>query len=141
MGGSIHIHGTHSSIVDSVFVCRLTGRTKRSFLFENDEELREIVERDLERLREAGVSPTMGDIRCVTYGHLTRMTVWRLRQTWDWRHPTPERLERFAREMTTLADISATVRALGANAPHRRFGLAEEGHAFERDADADAVSF
>ena len=29
MGGSIHIHGTRSSIVDTIFVCRCTGRTKK----------------------------------------------------------------------------------------------------------------
>jgi adenine-specific DNA methylase len=136
MGGSIHIHGTRSSIVDSVFVCRLTGRTKRSLLFQNIEGLREIVERDLERLSEAGVGPTVGDIRCIAYGHLTRMTIWRLRQHWDCRLPTKERLGRFAREMATLADVSAIVRELGASSPQRRFGLAEEGHVFELDADA-----
>ena len=33
MGGSIHIHGTGSSIVDTVFVCRQSGTTPRSWLF------------------------------------------------------------------------------------------------------------
>jgi putative DNA methylase len=31
MGGSIHIHGTRSSIVDTVFVCRATGSTKKAY--------------------------------------------------------------------------------------------------------------
>ena len=34
MGGSIHIHGTASSIVDTVFVCRDRGTTPRAWLFE-----------------------------------------------------------------------------------------------------------
>ena len=33
MGGSIHIHGTASSIVDTVFVCRDRGTTARASLF------------------------------------------------------------------------------------------------------------
>jgi putative DNA methylase len=35
MGGSIHIHGTGSSIVDTVFVCRSTGETARPGLCKN----------------------------------------------------------------------------------------------------------
>lgn len=34
MGGSIHIHGTSSSVVDTVFVCRDQGRAPRQWLFE-----------------------------------------------------------------------------------------------------------
>jgi putative DNA methylase len=33
MGGSIHIHGTASSIVDTVFVCRTQGHTPANWLF------------------------------------------------------------------------------------------------------------
>src|SRR5947209_16691475 len=66
MGGSIHIHGTRSSIVDTVFVCRLTGRMKKSLLFENQSQLSAIVEGDLARLQSAGMKPTVGDIRCIT---------------------------------------------------------------------------
>ena len=35
MAGSIHIHGTTSSIVDTVFVCRSTGTIPRQWLFED----------------------------------------------------------------------------------------------------------
>ena len=34
MGGSIHIHGTTSSIIDTVFVCRASGATPARWLFE-----------------------------------------------------------------------------------------------------------
>ena len=47
MGGSIHIHGTSSSIVDTVFVCRDTGQTSREWLFASGDELALIVNRDL----------------------------------------------------------------------------------------------
>jgi len=102
MGGSIHIHGTGSSIVDSVFVCRTHGRTRRSQLFDTPDRLTEIVRDELAELRRAGVKPTAGDIRCIVYGHLTRIAVWRLRKTWDPSVATPERLERFATAMAAF---------------------------------------
>jgi hypothetical protein len=83
MGGSIHIHGTASSIVDTVFVCRKAGSTPRSWLFKSAEELAAIVTGDLAQLREGGLKPTAGDIRCIVYGHLARMTIWDLRETDD----------------------------------------------------------
>ncbi len=140
MGGSIHIQGTRSSIVDTIFVCRLTGRTRKSLLFENDDQLRHIIEKDVARLHAAGMKPTVGDIRCVTFGHLTRMTVWRLRPAWDPSLPTEERVARFAGEMKTLPDAMSIVDEIGVNSPRRRFGLAEEDSGFESDIE-DAVSF
>jgi hypothetical protein len=140
MGGSIHIHGTRSSIVDTVFVCRLTGQTKRSLLFENQQQLREIVEEDVTRLRSAGMNPTLGDIRCVTFGHVTRMAVWRLRQDWDRNAATNDRLGRFAKEVMSLADLGSVIDKVGVNSPDRRFGLAEEHRAFDLGFE-DAVSF
>lgn len=140
MGGSIHIHGTRSSIVDTVFVCRLTGCTKRALLFEGGEQLREIVARDLYRLRAAGMKPTMGDIRCLTFGHLTRMAIWRLRRNWESGLPTEERLGRFAEELRSLADIPTVLRTIGSEVPSHRFGLSEENRMFDLDID-DAIPF
>jgi adenine-specific DNA methylase len=140
MGGSIHIHGTRSSIVDTVFVCRVTGCTKKSLLFDNAKQLEQIVESDLSSLRCAGMKPTLGDIRCITFGHLTRMTLWRLRGVWNAQLPTDDRMSRFSQEMPSLADVESTVRKIGAHSPRRRFGLAEDGRVFETDSE-DAVSF
>ncbi len=140
MGGSIHIHGTRSSIVDTIFVCRLTGRTKRSLLFEGSAQLREVVERDLYRLRVAGLKATMGDARCLTFGHLTRMAVWRLRRSWDSSIQTDVRVRQFADELTSLADISAVLQEIGEELPSRRFDLAEEDRMFDLDID-DAIPF
>ena len=47
MGGSIHIHGTASSIMDTVFVCRSSGTTPGRWLFDPPERLVEIVGEDL----------------------------------------------------------------------------------------------
>jgi putative DNA methylase len=104
MGGSIHIHGTTSSIIDTVFVCRDQGKAPRRWLFQSAEELAAIVARDLAQLSEAGRNPTRGDTRCIIFGHLTRMAVWNLRKNWDHALPTKEKLERFAQAVTKLAD-------------------------------------
>lgn len=104
MGGSIHIHGTASSIVDTVFVCRDQGQAPRQWLFESAEQIEAAVARDLAQLEAAGCTPTRGDTRCIIFGHLTRMTVWKLRKGWDRSLPTAEKLERFAQTLTWLAD-------------------------------------
>ena len=104
MGGSIHIHGTASSIVDSVFVCRDTGQTRREWLFASGNELALIVARDLAQLTEAGRKPTAGDTRCIIFGHLTRMAIWNLCKQWDAELPTEEKLERFAEALSSLAN-------------------------------------
>lgn len=104
MGGSIHIHGTGSSIIDTVFVCRNQGRAPRKWLFSSTEELAAIVARDLEQLSETGRRPTKGDTRCIIFGHLTRMAVWNLREHWNSTLPVGEKLERFAQAVTHLAD-------------------------------------
>ena len=105
MGGSIHIHGTASSIVDTVFVCRETGQTPREWLFTSGDELASIVARDLGQLSEAGREPTAGDTRCIVFGHLTRMAIWNLRKEWRAEQPIDGKLERFAAAVCGLADI------------------------------------
>jgi len=104
MGGSIHIHGTGSSIIDTVFVCRDRGQAPRQWLFSSEAELAAIVASDLTQLSEAGRKPTKGDTRCIIFGHLTRMAVWNLREGWDSALPTAEKLARFAQAVTKLAD-------------------------------------
>ena len=104
MSGSIHIHGTASSIVDTVFVCRDTGQTPREWLFSSGDELTPIIARDLAQLTEAGRTPTAGDTRCIIFGHLTRMAIWNLRKEWVAALPTDEKLKRFSEAACRLAD-------------------------------------
>ena len=104
MEGSIHIRGTASSIVDTVFVCRDQGQTPREWLFESTAQLRAIVTNDLAQLTDAGRKPTKGDTRCIVFGHLTRMAIWNLRKEWDTDLSTQEKLERFAQAVNGLAD-------------------------------------
>ena len=104
MGGSIHIRGTASSIIDTVFVCRKQGVTPKHWLFKSVEELAVIVARDLAQLLDAGCKPTRGDTRCIIFGHMTRMAVWNLRTGWERSLRTHEKIERFAQALTELAD-------------------------------------
>jgi putative DNA methylase len=105
MSGSIHIHGTGSSIVDTVFVCRDRGTTPRAWLFEDAQQLAQIMTRELASLRTAGMKPTDGDIRCIAYGHITRMAVWRLRARWNPHQPTANKLAIIRAEMDTISTL------------------------------------
>ena len=105
MGGSIHIHGTASSIVDTVFVCRDRGTASRAGLFEDADGLAGVMAKDLADLRAAGMKPTAGDIRCTALGHITRMTIWRLRPSWDATLPAEKKLSAFQEEMDAIATV------------------------------------
>lgn len=109
MGGSIHIHGTASSIVDTVFVCRKNGSVARHLLFDSAQSLAKIVQEDTAQLTKAGRKPTLGDTRCIVFGHLTRMAVWNLRNNWNRRRPIDEKLALFAETINALADIQAVM--------------------------------
>ena len=104
MAGSIHIHGTTSSIVDTVFVCRSGGTTPRRWLFETPAQLAAIVAAELAQLKEAGMTPTKGDTRCIVLGHLTRMAVWNLRQDWNADRPTKKKLAAFTQAVSAFGD-------------------------------------
>lgn len=105
MGGSIHIHGTGSSIVDTVFVCRNRGTTPRAQLFHDATQLAFIMARELDDLRAAGMKPTAGDIRCIAFGHITRMAIWNLRPLWDTRQPTEKKLAIIRAAMDDIATV------------------------------------
>ncbi len=92
MGASIHINGTGSSIIDTVFVCRSTGVIQRKWLVDSPKDVVGLVKEDLAHLRAGHVKPTSGDIRCITFGHLIRLAIWSLRRGWDKNRPTTSRL-------------------------------------------------
>jgi adenine-specific DNA methylase len=96
MGASIHINGTRSSIIDTVFVCRKTGTMQRKWLADSPDDLARIVEEDLSHLRAGNVRPTPGDMRCITYGHLVRLAIWSLRFEWKKNEQTTSRIAKVA---------------------------------------------
>jgi adenine-specific DNA methylase len=103
MGGSIHIHGTGSSIIDTVFVCRACGTAPDA------DELIDVVADELSQLRAGGVKPTAGDIRCIVFGHLTRRAIADLVGKWDRGQPTAERLARVAEAVAACGDSQAII--------------------------------
>lgn len=138
MGGSIHIHGTGSSIVDTIFVCRDGGIMSRAWLFEDATQLAQIMTRELADLRTAGMKPTVGDIRCIAYGHLTRMAIWNLRPLWDTSYPTKTKLTTIRVAMdaiSTVADILAHLEGASVAQPIIDNGLfAQQAHMEQLDA-------
>ena len=112
MGGSIHIHGTGSSIVDTVFVCRAEGQQMPEKLFQSVAELIPLVANDLEELRSAGMKPTAGDIRCIAFGHAVRMAIWNLRRNWRPENATKEKLARFAAAVAAFGDLDSVIQKL-----------------------------
>jgi len=114
MGGSIHIHGTSSSIIDTVFVCRASGAALEGWLFDTPERLLAIVGEDLAHLARTGRTPTHGDTRCIILGHLTRMGIWALRGTWDRSRPTARKLAAVHDRMTGYGDPGELARRASA---------------------------
>jgi len=107
MGASIHISGTGSSIVDTVFVCRATGSVARRWLAQNPREAAALVEDDVAKLRLGNVEPTAGDIRCIIHGHLVRLAVWSLRTTWRGDLAANERIAKVAAWVAAFGGLSA----------------------------------
>lgn len=113
MGGSIHINGTGSSVVDTVFVCRSTGSIPRSWICEKPEEVATLVRNDLVHLRDGGLKPTRGDIRCIVYGHLIRLVVWHLRSSWNKDRPVSDRLRAVEVDLEEFGGVKAVDAHLG----------------------------
>jgi hypothetical protein len=141
MGGSIHIHGTASSIVDTVFVCRDRGNAPRTWLFEDAGALADIMAKELAELRSAGMKPTTGDIRCTAFGHITRMAIWQLRPKWNAALPTEIKLAIFREAMDALATADEVAERLQ-DLKTPQFAMIGGLFAKEEDWEsADAVAF
>jgi putative DNA methylase len=93
MGASIHINGTKSSVMDTIFVCRTTGTVRASQFDPGQEALIRLLETDLKHLQMASLTPTVGDARCLLFGHLTRLAVWELRSIWSKAASLTDKLE------------------------------------------------
>ena len=113
MGASIHINGTTSSIVDTIFVCRSTGRVPSRWIAQTPEGTAALVADDIEHLRSGNVAPTRGDIRCVIFGHLIRLAVWRLRGSWNKERPTSARILAVASQIRDFGSPEEVERCLG----------------------------
>ena len=143
MGASIHINGTESSIVDTVFVCRSTGRVPRRWIVDNALGVAGILQRDVEDLAAGGLTVTQGDIKCVCFGHLIRLAVWFLRKDWDATWPIGERLEKVGKWLKTFGGVEAVSKELGATFADagRRQQWKPEGAWSVHEEQEDEISF
>ena len=110
MGGSIHIYGTASSIVDTVFVCRDAKVRRAGQIPATVEDLVAVVAHDLSQLDMAGRTATHGDARCVVFGHLTRVAVEQLRPDWNQSVTTAEKLSHLRNRMVAFGHVDALAR-------------------------------
>lgn len=137
MAASIHIRGTASSVVDTVFVARSTGSVPTKWICASPTELAELVRDDLAKLRDGNLKPTRGDIRCIVFGHLTRLAIWRLRHDWKADHSTTEKLSLVAAYIEEFGGLESVERNLNddfADFPLlRRASLGEEAAKYGDD--------
>lgn len=108
MGGSIHIHGTTSSIVDTVFVCRQGGTHSRLRTLVSPRDIRAQLTTDISLLAASGYTPTLGDIRCVLFGHLTRFAIEHLYEEWDTTASIAAKLELVSQAMGAAVEDPET---------------------------------
>lgn len=144
MGASIHINGTGSSIIDTIFVCRSTGSIARRLIAETPWAVAELVQEDLTRLRAGGVKLTQGDIRCIVYGHLIRLIIWRLRKSWDKSQSTSEKTETLVADLTAFGGPDEVEKHLAdalSRAPLVRSTFFQEEEASYGEGEDDEVSF
>lgn len=142
MGASIHINGTASSILDTVFVCRTSGRFPRRWLAPTASALADLIISEINLLREAGLEPSQGDIRCMIFGHLTRLAIWDLRRDWSKSPSAPQRMTSVRHWIEQFGGWKAVRNELG-----DAFGKAQPRQKWEfRDSDngcenLDEISF
>jgi len=142
MGASIHINGTGSSIVDTVFVSRSKGTVSKGMLAFDPPAIARLVEADLANLKLGNLKPTHGDIRCVAYGHLVRMAMWTLKNGWDPSLSAREKLDSVADAVAGLGGWAAVEQCLtretGTAPEQQRWAVMETHKPYEVIA---AVSF
>lgn len=89
MAASLHIAGSNSSVLDTVFVCRAVESVTAI-------PLKTCLVKDVEGLQNAGLSLTAGDLRCLIAGHVARLAVNELMQKWGKQESLQERTRRAA---------------------------------------------
>lgn len=114
MGASIHIKGTMSSVIDTIFVCRTTGTVARNTITDSPAGIAGLVRRDRDSLRRGNMNPTRGDLRCIAFGHLIRLAVWHLRADWDAGLKTDSKLRLIGRTVQELGGWAGVEECLSA---------------------------
>ena len=95
MSASIHINGTDSSVIDTVFVCRsvqLSIPREPPTLWD----LGQSAAHDVAQLEAGGVRVTLGDRRCLIFGLLVAEAIRHLRPDWRSEESVPAKRARVA---------------------------------------------
>jgi adenine-specific DNA methylase len=106
MSASLHIAGTDSSVLDSVFVCR-KALIEEPSLFSPvppsvTGQCTAALANDKGEMEKAGVAVTKGDLKCLLAGHIARLTITDLQAGWDSQVSVAERLKRARAHMTHI---------------------------------------
>jgi adenine-specific DNA methylase len=89
MSASLHINGTGSSTVDSIFVCRKQPASAT----QPPKKFPDCLYHDIAAIQEAGVRISPGDISCIALGHLSRLAIQELSTTWEMQQAVSERMQ------------------------------------------------
>ena len=98
MSASLHILGTKSSVLDSIFVCRHVNIAPQA-----DADIRLVLEQDAALMAAAEVKVTHGDIRCLASGHIARVAINGLHDGWDSGAALSDRMRRAEDRLVELA--------------------------------------
>lgn len=69
----------------------------------------------MEELRSSGLKPTRGDARCTAYGHMIRLAIWNLKNSWVKGQPVEEKIRFVAQAVQSLGDASGVEQHLPDN--------------------------
>ena len=98
MSASLHILGTKSSVLDSIFVCRHVNTAPQT-----GADIRMALEQDAALMASAGVKVSQGDIRCLASGHIARVAINGLCDGWDSGAALSDRMRRAEECLVGLA--------------------------------------
>jgi hypothetical protein len=71
-----------------------------------------LVDDDVKKLGAGGVNVGIGDIKCITRGHLIRLAIWHLHRNWDKSLPTAAKLSAISNEVEKTGGQSAIERSI-----------------------------
>ncbi|MBI2339277.1 MAG: DNA methylase [Deltaproteobacteria bacterium] len=108
MNASMHIAGTNSSVLDSVFVCRqvhrIAGVQKQiNVTIEAVNDIERSLDRDIAEMQKANLRISLGDKRCLVAGHIARLSINLLYPVWDTSLLLDERMRLAERTLDRLS--------------------------------------
>ena len=93
MSASLHINGTSSSKIDTIFICRQERDSPQPISHTFPQIVSEI-ERDFLDLHRGDVTISPGDISCIILGHSTRHIINGFASCWSKREKMPDKIEK-----------------------------------------------